>query len=153
MESDDYYVLLRDTGFVEIVEQNSIAKAVARWCLILTLLCAVVDILLKWFFTIPNPGLFDWSASTLAFEALDVTIGRASRIGIVLLPIIALLSYWIGAKLRHGYIHIGVRAGGTHRGFINRCAHYPCTLSIAICTSEYGQAHDGDTVHVLVRAY
>ena len=25
-----------------------------------------------------------------------------------------------GTKLRHGYIHIGVRPGGTHRGFINR---------------------------------
>ena len=127
METDDYYVLLRDTGFVEIVEENSVAKVIAKWCLVLTLLCVIVDVFLKWLLTVPNPSVFSWSASALELETLDVTIGRATRISIVLLPLMALLAYWIGAKLRHGYIHIGVRPGGTHRGFINRSANGTAT--------------------------
>ena len=117
METDDYYAVLRDTGFVEVVEQTCIANAVGRWWLVLTLLCAILDILLKWAFAIRNPGVFDWSASALALETLDVTVGRATATRI------ALLAYWIGAKLRHGYI-VGVRSRGT-RGFINWCASSP----------------------------
>lgn len=131
METDDYYVLLRDTGFMEIVEENSVAKAVARCCLILTLLCVMVDVFLKWLLTVPNPSVFNWSASTIELETIDVTIGRVTRIGIVLLPVMALLAYWIGAKLRVGYIHIGVRPGGTHRGFINRSATITTMHTIA----------------------
>jgi hypothetical protein len=38
----------------------------------------------------------------------------------VLLPLCALLAYWVGMKMRHGSIHIGVRPGGTQRGFVNK---------------------------------
>jgi hypothetical protein len=44
METDDYYVLLRDTGFVEVIEQNNVAGLVVRWCVILAVLCGLLDV-------------------------------------------------------------------------------------------------------------
>jgi hypothetical protein len=120
METDDYYVLLRDAGFVEVVEQNNIAKAIARWCLILTVLCLVLDILFKWVFEAPTPSSFDWHDSAL--NEVHDTAFTGTKFGLLVFPVVALVAYWIGAKKRNGYIHVGVRAGGTHRGFINGSA-------------------------------
>ena len=36
METDDYFVLLKDTGFVEVTEHNNIASLVVQWCIMLT---------------------------------------------------------------------------------------------------------------------
>jgi hypothetical protein len=111
-ETDNYYVLLRDTGYTEVIEHSHIAAVVARWCIVLAILCGIVDVLLVWGSVTP-----DANPSSMGPVARSTT-----RFGYVLLPLAALVAYWIGTKKSAGYIHIGVRPGGTDRGAANRSA-------------------------------
>eukprot|EP01052_Picozoa_sp_SAG31_P041464 SAG31_NODE_6294_length_2079_cov_1.677273_1_plen_238_part_10 len=82
-EADDTYCLLRDTGFVEAVEDNPIVFPLVKFCLGLGTVVAVVGVLVKW--------LFNESVIGRRVHDIDFDFGLwaiiAILVGVLVLPL------------------------------------------------------------------